>query len=261
MRNIRKSLWYQMSRDLAVMVPIVMYVVGTLLLIILSGDLDKMTGTMAAAYISEELPMILFYFINITVPQICWADLKDKTLDYEILGGHNRTKVFWTRVWVTMEVMLPVVMLPIFLDIAIPSVLHGFGHNMTAGELFSLYGMLFCIIVRMIVESILITFLVGNALAGKIGGIILGEVIMMPVAFMSLFQEGSKSGGYYSTAYRMMNVLDLSNYRMGFADGEDIVQYIITPDPFQWFMDSAGMLIIAAVLLLITFLIFKKKDI
>ena len=260
MSNIKKALWYELRRDLSVWILTIACAVIPFFIVFADGEFGDITGTVAAAGLSGFLPMIVFYYICFTVPQICWGDLKDKTMNYEVLGGHVRKKVFAARVLVTYELSMAAVVLPSMVIIALTSVCNGVGGNLTVMEMVSLYGRFFCVTTRLIAECILFTLLVGSSMNGRMLCPMLEAALAVPV-FITNFLLEKEVGGYYSTTYRLLAVMELGNYRMGFYNGEDIVQYIITPDPLGWAMDSVGMLVVTAIILLVTYLILKKKDI
>lgn len=265
MKNIMKSLWYQVSKNRLYQVLSLIILVAPTIYIMNDKDFDKMTGAMAVASLSNIVPMLFYYYVCVVAPKICWCDLKDHFLHYEVLWGHPRKLVFWSRVLVTFEAMFPVLLFSIVPAISIPCMRNGFGRNMTIKEFLILYGMLFCIVVRFVMEVILLTLLLGDATVGIVFSAILEEVLALPAFFISFMNELKDEiytgGGYYSALYRLMNVLDFGNHRTGFAEGEDIVQFVITPDPFKWAMDSVGMLVIAAIIILVAYRIFRKKDI
>ncbi|MDO5155390.1 MAG: hypothetical protein Q4D51_05445 [Eubacteriales bacterium] len=259
MCNIRKALWYQMRKDLLLFVATIMALIIPSCIVFMDTGFEKMSGGMSAVAVSEFFPMIAYYYLFLVVPKIFGGDFKDKVLNYEVLGGHNRKDVFGVRAGMALVFPISVLIISFVIPIGITTALHGFGGNITLKELVILYGMFVCTMIRFAVECMLITMLVGSSLMGQIFTCIGEEMMMLPVVIVGGFEDEIK-GGYFSALFRMTSVLNFNNCRTGYYNGEDIVQFIIKPDAFAWFMDSAGALCIASLLLFITYRIFRKKN-
>lgn len=261
MNNIIKSQLFQNRKNVILIIASAVVIIVPLLLYLMNDNCSEMTGGIAAYSVSDLMPMLVSYYIFLSVPLLFSSDTADKTMNYEILSGHSRTKVFWSRIYVVYMITIPAIILSLILPVAAASAVNGFGANIKPGELAVMFASFICIAARMISEIIFLTFLVEKPLVSMVLSMPLEGMIMLPAYIIPALNGDEYTGRmYYSSLYRLSSVLDFSNSKTGFYKGEDIIQFVTEKDICMRITDTAGAMLMAVILLLLTFSLFKRKD-
>ncbi len=264
MYNLIKAQNYQLWRDnyiiyvlIGVVGMTVMNLVASIQSIVNSGELVNggfFTSMGATAYSLIYMALALAFSAR-----ICGWDFTDKTLNYEILAGHTRNEVFWSRavlsfIWV-FAFAVALTVLP-YCGVIIAG---GWGVNMSFGGALVRFGLAFLMLLRLTCFFIFLTFVVKNCFVSLFLGYIL---MMLPMVAVMMINEFTKIEiTYQLTSYAMISVLDFSNYKLGYVDSGDIVQFITDTDP-EFIIGTVVMsLVLSAVYLLLGYTIFRKTDV
>lgn len=262
MQNIIKSLHYQTKRDnvtyYAFIALILCYVLS---FSDLNGALLSFSGS---EYFAETQSLSCFpvcIFIIILSTRICGWDYTDKTINYEILTGHNRKDSFFARVWVGFMWCVPAAVLAFSLPPLVLSLLNGWGIYIDMGEMIFRCVLSLFTIFRIFCECVLITFLTKSCYIGLIVSFLIlefGSTIPVTIAEYSEINTH-----YISTIFSMSNFQKLmtpEKYGYQYINGKDELIFDMSVTPSF----AAATIIISLVAgvgcILISYLYFRKKD-
>ncbi len=260
MQNIIKALNYQTRRDNFTIYALLAGCsgIGMLLLSYPNLDYSTLTGSVLAGFSGDCTALGVMLFLLVLVCRICGWDSADKTINYELLSGHNRADVYWGRVLVTFMWAIPIVVLLIGLPLAVVSIFNGWGVEADFWGLMARYALAMLPVIRMICELIFFTFLVKNCYIAMVLGYIF---MMLPVMVELIIEETAKIE--ISWAFSITNLIDLlwlSNSYMGFVDGEDVMVYDLSVEPTYLLYTVLASVGVSAVCLLGGYWLFKKSD-
>ena len=130
MWNIIKAQNYQTRNDIVVIAALIF--IGALSIISpyfngLNIPFSEITGSIYA--VNSEKTFLLFILLIVTT-RVCGWDQSDKTINYEILAGHNRLAVYFGRIitsiiWVTVSCAVL-----LFGPLAVCTVINGWGYTL-----------------------------------------------------------------------------------------------------------------------------------
>ena len=265
MINIIKSLNYSARRDtvnwitiltLLVLPVFVMYMSG-----MINGDsINKMTPS--AYFASQEMGTIytiMILGIMIFSCKLVAGDAGDKTINYELMNGHSREKVFFARVINGFFWSVIFVMITIFLPYVVVCYINGCGDNCSLNEMLIRNGLLFFPILRLSALFMLITVLADSCGAG-IG---VSYLIILIEAVFDFVLDASKDKGEYFYLFSLSNITKLTEVNNSW-------QTVKEGRVINWFDFSTSnemvrktcyvSLVMAAIYIMGAYLYFKKKD-
>lgn len=261
MQNIIKSLHYQTIRD-----NVTYYAFLALILcyILVFSDLDgafSLTGSEYFIYSQALFALPIACFLVILVTRICGWDYVDKTMNYEILIGHNRKEVFFSRIWVSFVWCMPVAVISFILPPLVLSLINGWGIYMDMGDMIIRCVLSLFTIFRMYCECVLFTFLTKNCYIGLIVSFLFIEFSsVIPQAFEEI---GRIKMGNFITAFSMANFMKLTtpvDYSYQYINGKDEMLFDMSVDPSF----AAATIIVSLVAgigcILLSYLYFRKSD-
>lgn len=263
MHNIIKALNYQTRRDnflyyaiLAglgvISVSIVMYLE--------TGKFENLTGGYAAAMIGGDgncsFAAVLSSLLLAT--RICGWDYADKTMNYEILSGHSRRDVYWSRVISCLCWCMITTMLVCTLPVAVLTLINGWGEQMPLKGCLLRYVLLIFPVFRTICEYMLITFLTKSCYAGMVAGFIFTE--LTSVLGMILTEEKILECTWHSS-FTNITELFTFNMEMGYIDGKDVEVFLTDLDPSLAAGTIIASLVTGIACILIGYLVFRKSDV
>ena len=264
MYNIIRSLNYQTRRDNFTYILLICIVAFAALMFYADFDAglypDGLTGSAVTSMLGDMGVIGAGAVTVMMTARICGWDFNDKTINYEILAGHDKKSVFWGRftvafVWVTL-MCLALISLPVILCTA----MNGWGYNAELkGVLVRLVLVIFPIF-RTVCEMLLLTFIARNCYASMLVGWIgfeFGVIIaMMP---KELFGSDLDLSLLFSSS-SLMGVLSYTNYSIGYVDGKDVEIFETALSQLKLY-GTIGINTAAGLLCLgIAYLIFKKRD-
>lgn len=259
MWNIVKAQNYQLKRDNLV---IYVFIFAVVLLIVLSlmdvTDLGAMTGSDYVASMGNG-PFVVFLLLTlILTPRICGWDFADKTMNYEVLAGHNRKQVYWGRVLSSILWCLTANIILIFLPILIFTLAGGWGVSMNpGGALLRCFLVLFPLF-RLICELVLLTFILKTwhlSLA-------IGFVFFYVVEFIALVLEEMQDINItvQLISSNVLKLLDFSQYSVEYIGGEDVTVYHTALDAAMVSGSVIVSLVVGVVCLMLGYWMFKRSD-
>lgn len=264
MYNLIKAQNYQLWRDnyiIYVLIGIIGMTVLNLVMNIQSITSASETlngGTFTAMGGTAYSVIYIFISLGFTA-RICGWDFIDKTLNYELLAGHTRREVFWSRALLSLVWVFAFSVALTFLPIGGVAVFTGWGDNMSLAGALMRFGLSFLILLRMTCGYILLSFALKNCYIVLFVGYI---AMMIPAFAVMMINEFTKIEITYQLSFpALLTVLDFSNYKLGYVDGEDIVQFITDVEP-EFIIGTVVMsLVLSAVYLLLGYTIFRKSDV
>ena len=260
MYNLIKALNYQTRRDNFLFYSILAGCFSCILTIIVyseHGDLSRLCGGEAVSVFGSACTGVVFFLLILTA-RICGWDYGDKTMNYELLSGHSRGDVFWSRSIVSLVWCVPVGFLIIALPTAVIAVINGWGENMDFGGAAIRFLLAIFPLFRLTCEFILLTFLLKNCYLSMVLGFILTEITQIAVM---LIDELSSMNITYQLALSNITVLFDFNETMGYVNGKDITVYQTGLDSGLVLGTILFSLGVGIICLLIGNLLFKKRDI
>ncbi|MGN0657088.1 MAG: hypothetical protein ACI4KR_09860, partial [Ruminiclostridium sp.] len=224
MYNLIKALNYQTRRDNFLVYSILAGFFSCILTIIVyseHSDLSKLCGGEAVSVFGSACTGVIFFLLILTA-RICGWDYGDKTMNYELLSGHSRRDVFWSRSVVSLAWCIPIGFLIIAVPTAVLAAINGWGDNMDFGGAALRFLLMIFPLFRVTCEFILLTFLLKNCYLSMVLGFILTE--MTQIAVM-LIDELSSMNITYQLAFSNITALFEFNETMGYVNGKDIMVY------------------------------------
>ena len=260
MYNLIKALNYQTRRDNFLFYSVLAGFFSCILTIIVyteHGDLSKLCGGEAVVQFGSACAGVVFFLLMLTA-RICGWDYGDKTMNYELLSGHSRGAVFWSRSVVSLVWCVPIGFLIIAIFPAVFALINGWGDNMDFGGAALRFLLVIFPLFRLTCEFILLTFLLKNCYLSMVLGFILTEITQISVMFISEF---SKVKITYQLALSNITVLFEFNETMGYVNGKDITVYQTGLEPEFILGTILFSLGVGIICLVIGSLLFKKRDI
>lgn len=263
MHNIIKALNRQTLRDkfLIAAVIICIFTAAFPFIMYLGSQLDfsDYTGSLYVTLMSSSYPVMLPIAILILSTRITGWDYADKTMNYEILSGHSRSEVYWSRILVSICWCMGLSIIFIFLPIILLTIINGWGYSMEVGGAIKSCLLILLPILRTTCEFMLFTFLTGNCYLGLLIGF--GYIEISSIIGMTLEQYHIIDKCTWQIATTNIAALLTFNGKFGYVDGEDVEVYEAMLEPSLVSGTVIASLMISAGCILLGYLIFRKRDI
>ena len=225
-----------------------------------AGLFTNMTGSEAAGTWFGSAAFLMTIMAIVLTGRICGWDLRDKTANYEILFGHKRAAVYFSRFAAASAVCILCATVMMLLPPLLITAVMGWGGSMTFGTMMQHFLLALPVVLRIVCLFTMLTFLVENDIAvfaiGFFGN--MGQMILIVLLEVS----GSRVKLSWHTALTclMRNVLDFSNTTGGMLDGKEITVYkaaltqsVVT----ETLLSAVGF---GLLWLLLGYLIFRRRD-
>lgn len=264
MKNLIKTLNYQTRRDNITYYAYIAALVGLLLgCYTEDGIILNLTGS---EYFTQTSGVcgcisIIFYF-SIIITRICGWDYSDKTINFQLLGGHSRNNVFWSRIWVSFIRSVPVgiflyIFPPIFLTLK-----NGWGINA------DIYGIIFrcflavLIILRIYSECVLFTFLTKSCYTGLVISGMSFFLSNQIVSFITMLKEHAELSkpGIISSMSNLFDIMSFHDYDFQYINGVDERIYNSEIDSGYAALTITVSVLICIVSIFFSWCNFKKTD-
>ncbi|MBE6888658.1 MAG: hypothetical protein E7485_01400 [Ruminococcaceae bacterium] len=261
MQNIIKSLYYQTKRDNVTYYAFIAVILSYFMVFSEFKSVFSVTGSeyFVQAQALFCLPVSIFPVILST--RICGWDYVDKTMNYEILIGHSRKEVFFSRVWVSFVWCMSVSVIAFVLPPLVLSFINGWGIYMDMGDMIFRCVLSVFTIFRMYCECVLLTFLTKSCYIGLIVSFLFVEIgSIIP---MALEEIGRIKIGNFVTAFSMANFQTLvtpEKYSYQFINGKDEMLFDMSVDPSFAAATIIVSLAVGIGCILIGYLYFRKSD-
>lgn len=147
------------------------------------GTMKEYVSEAGVFAVSSEISymMIPMIFAFISTATICLGDFSDKTSYYELLGGHTRTQVYFSRVIPAVVLAALGTMILFIIPDITATVILGWGNEIPVEQVIFRRLLLIFPVVRICCEFVFISFLIKN----MIGIMIAGYVVIMGGSFIS----------------------------------------------------------------------------
>ncbi len=264
MWNLMKALNYQVKRDNFVFGILMLLCVPEILTFVAayggSYSLDELTGCAMMAIMAGGMliQMGIAWFSVIMVARIVGWDMNDKTINYEILAGHSRLRVYASRTLVSVLWNTVIVTGVIAFLIGFPTILNGWGDNMDRSDMMIRLVLLIFPIIQMECEMILLTFLLKNCYLAMVIGYVFSFVVNFGVIIYT-----ETAGNIPGCGFVLMTIgklMDFSNYKLKYIGGKDIPVYDMTIGTGLAAEVIGVSVILAVVCLVIGYRVFRKQD-
>lgn len=257
MWNIMKAQCYQLKRDRFTICAL-LFCVGIYTVFVVSGAMgvEEINGGMMFYASGEMLGVFTLLTTLIFTARICAWDFQDKTINYEVVFGHKRSEVFGARI-LLCYVLCPVIFTFLWgVPILYGVMTGGWGPNLDMVDALFRILLEYAVLLRMIAEFILLSFLIRNSYVAMFCGYFVSEILIMP----SLFIKNPENILWMSSVNEMLELLSYSNVKNVFVDGEEVDYWISElSDVFvrNLLVSSAAVWVLCLVL---AYLFFKKSD-
>lgn len=258
MKNLIKAQLYQLRKNKLVI--IVFFAVLLIQFTNIIGEISYNGNEFGAStYIVDmglEMIFMSLFFPIIFTGCVCGGDFPDKTTNYELMSGHTRKQVYFSRAVISLVGGVVGELIIIVAPIVTLSVVYGWGTEILVKEAVIRYLLMALPIVRMICEFIFLTYVVKNPYITMAGSYF---VFTLGLSFVELFSDKAsvflgvtnimKLGAYESwSTYTLDNTVDLIKVYDAALSAGDIVSTIF------------GSVIIGGLFLLMGYRYFREDD-
>ncbi|MBR4084533.1 MAG: ABC transporter permease [Lachnospiraceae bacterium] len=261
MWNLIKAQNYQIKRDNGI---IYIYLIGALYFVaiwseFLTGNkIGEITGSTAGVLNGKVCFIVCGLLVALLTARIMGWDYNDKTLNYELLAGHSRAKVFWSRVLVSMLWCLVTVLVLFFVPMTVFGILNGWGIHADLGGVLLHYTLAILPLLRFVCECVLLTVIMRNCYMVMTIGFVLYEFSWVIAEMQSLLTEVKLTTHFAST--NVTRLLEFSKQYFGYIDGEDVIVYETALETSLVLGTIGVSLLVGGTCLLIAYRYFKKCD-
>lgn len=170
MKNLIKAQLYQLKKDrlvqlvfagMFIILMLAMYM-NQLLSETSSSGLDTVTGGGYFANSLSGVIMVGLMFVIIAVPRICGWDFTDKTTNYELMAGHIRREVFFSRIIVSLLAGVIGWLILFCAPLAVTGIMSGWGEKLPLTEAVLRGALMLFPIIRLVCEFSCLTFIIKN---------------------------------------------------------------------------------------------------
>ena len=264
MINILKSLNYGARREKVIWITLgsmlvlpffAMYLMG-----MMGGDsLQKMTTSFYfASQLMGVIFIITFFGIIVLAGYLVAGDGGDKVINYEILAGHSRTKIFIARMLAGFLWGGVLTFLLMLLPLGYLTFLYGWGLETDPKNVILRCLLTFFPILRFCVFNMMLACIMRSA--GK--GIALGYVTFMITALVNSILEDMFQLNliYHTSMTNAAFLLTSQNARNVVMNGKTVALYETAVTPDMVYRTIGVSLAFTAAYLSIAYIHFKKKD-
>lgn len=218
MYNIIKSQFFGLGCDMCTYIALAIAVIGTIVCVIDSFEMfsETYTGSLSFMATGQSASMLSIMIVCMFATRLCGWDFNDKTINYEVMYGHSRSEVCFTRI-ISAVLFSSVIgfIIPMF-PVLIFTIANGWGYAISVGQAVLRSLIFILVLIRFASVCVLFTFMTKNSWAAFLTGFLLfdGETML------SMFFEFKP---YLTSATASMDMLILENQAYGYVNGEDII--------------------------------------
>lgn len=261
MWNLIKAQNYQLKRDngiIYIYMLVSLFFAGFWYDFLMDHKLEEITGSVTAIFNGSVCMIVIGILVALLTARIAGWDFNDKTLNYELLAGHSRAKVYWCRVVVSMMWCLNSVLVISFAPMLVFGILNGWGIKADMGGVILHYLLILFPLFRFICECVLLTVIMRNCYMVMIIGFVMYEFTWVIAEMQALLTEVKLSIHFVSTNVTRLLEFDKSGF--AYIDGEDVIVYETTLET-EFILETIGLsLLVGITCLLVGYRYFKKAD-
>ena len=164
MKNIMKSIWYEILRSKFMIKIYILFVLVMGLTTVLNvGDSVQKGHTSGMLAGSPNLTYFFpLFMVGFIVAVICGEDYKDKVAHYEILSGHSRISIYLARTLMGIIVGSVLTLVLSFIPILVGIMIDGWGNKLILSDVIVRHMLFFFPYVRLSAFIAMLTFLIKN---------------------------------------------------------------------------------------------------
>lgn len=260
MQNIIKALNYQVKRDIVTYIAIIVGALTAIIPIVDSdvGSLAELNGGLYSKTYLGIMFIMSYILACVIVACITGKDMGDKTINYEVMSGHSRAEVYFSRVVVSLVWDIAIVIVLSLLPMIIFTAINGWGNNITFIQLVPHYLINIGAALRMNCFVLMITSIMRHPVAG--GFIAYGTINVSLVPIMILQDLLDIEFPHFLAMSDVFYLSELSNMRVIVEGGEKIAKYDMHIENSYAIWSIVIAVVVSAVYLLLGYLAFKKRD-
>ena len=179
MKNIIKSIVYEMLHSKMVIRLYVLFMLLQALVVILNAEVSPVSGVKETSMVLSDGGVLTYEFpifiLTLIVGVICGEDYRDKVANYEVLSGHSRKSIYLARSLFAIFSAAALCLILSFIPLIAGNLYMGWGSTLKLGDVVARYLLLFFPYLRLAAFLAMITFLIKN------------QYIMMALGFLIMF--------------------------------------------------------------------------
>ncbi|MBO4864693.1 MAG: hypothetical protein J5517_10015 [Eubacterium sp.] len=222
MKNIIKSIVYEMLHSKMVIRLYVLFMLLQALVVILNAEVSPVSGVKETSMVLSDGGVLTYEFpifiLTLIVGVICGEDYRDKVANYEVLSGHSRKSIYLARSLFAIFSAAALCLILSFIPLIAGNLYMGWGSTLKLGDVVARYLLLFFPYLRLAAFLAMITFLIKN------------QYIMMALGFLIMFGSTLLS-----------DLLGASNYYVSIYNFKMLTEYkswsIYNIDPVRGLID------------------------
>lgn len=261
MWNLIKAQNYQLKRDKVTKWMWLLFL-GSLVVFFVSymrdNSLSELMGSDIPIMMGDVNMIILGFFVILVPARIMGWDYTDKTLNYELMAGHSRRDVYWSRVLLSLVMSMVGCVIYLFLPLFLFGVVNGWGYTTDMGDIFLRYGLSLLPLFRLAGECVLLTVLLKNCYMAMIIGYVMYDASVVPMLVLEPLVDIKWTTQICFV--NLKNLLYMDKCRLQYINGED-VQVYQTALESELLTGTIGVSLIVGIACLgLGYLYFKKSD-
>lgn len=258
MLHLMKSKWYQLTKEklLWIAFAVTLFLQFTSM----NGELSDGFSSNVCRFIVEfgqNMQLIAMLFAVVATAIITGGDFMDKTFNYEVLSGHTRAEIFFSKTILSVLVGMVGYIFILVVPVLIAGNIYEFGNELDQAELMIRVWLSAIVTLRIICASICFTYMVKIPYITMGAGFLMFEIGPLLTTFMS----DNKSCLLGITCYNRltefeswmtytmgnsMNIITVYGHKMA---GKDFAEIIIST------------ILMGAIMLLVGYSYFKRDDV
>ena len=264
MINVLRSINYGLRRDIGVIVSLVMmfFMPYTIMLFMCAAEGMPLSECTPSYYFAAQnmAAVVAISYVGLTIIS-CKAmggDSKDKTINYELLSGHNRLKIFAARTIAGIAWSVLPLMLFSFLSIGVIALINGWGMETDPIDVIIRIALCVFPLIRICALNMMFTSVFNSA--GK--GIAMGFGMDLVISICTTISEEvfHKEIDYGFGFLNIIFLLTSQNSREVIIEGKPVNLFDTALTPEMYIKTIGFALVFTVAYLLIGYVVFKKKD-
>lgn len=258
MRNIIRAQNYQTRNDLIVIVSLILFGVVSVVspqMNVIDVPFSEFTGSFYA--VSSDKTFLL-YIILVVTTRVCGWDQSDKTINYELLAGHNRSAVYFGRIITSLIWAGAACAVLMFVPPVICLVINGWGYSADFSWVMIRYILAFLPIIRVTFEFALLTFLLRSSGYSLLLGCMIIDGVVLADSILNM--ESNIEITWHLGITNLVCVTGFPDSGYGYVNGEDVVVYESALGQSLIIGTIVASVLVGAACLAVGCVLFKKRD-
>ncbi|MBR1823937.1 MAG: ABC transporter permease subunit [Ruminococcus sp.] len=262
MYNIIKAQMYQAFREngtyYTFLGGLVMF--GISMLSVFSDEPDWLATTGSKALSFGTATAVLIFVSLIFTARICGGDMDDKTINYEMLTGTSRGKVYGGRIIISIIFTLLIYLIFAVLPIVVFTVKNGWGYTIPKNEAILRLCLQFLPLLKLVCFYAFLTFVTMNVGAVLLSGVVLFLIEAIVDMVVTEVLEKSARVLYPFFSYDAIDATNHYNMTYGFIEGKDVPVLGSGISNTDIALIAIPAVVTGAAFLIVGYFIFRRKD-